>query len=146
MKVYSLWNPAQELATLHNRMANCYHGNLDNEECPTQANWTPAADVFESETDYKLALELPGIDRKDIDVKLENHSLQVSGERKCPETEGSWQGNLKERAYGKFSRRFSLPKDVDNTQLAAEFKDGLLQVTLPKKKESQPRSIDIQGS
>jgi HSP20 family protein len=86
------------------------------------------------------------MDRKDIDVKLESDFLEVSGERKRPGNTDSTQGYLNERAYGKFARRFRLPKDIDTTKLAAELKDGLLQITLPKKAEAQPRSIEIKGN
>ncbi len=143
MKVFSIWNPAQELANIHNRMANCCNRNTSEETSQDQVAWKPVTDVLESESDYRLALELPGLDRKQIDVKLEGSTLEISGERKRPEKSGSWQGYPNERTYGKFARRFTLPKDVETTKLAAEFKDGLLQVTLPKKKEAQPQSIEI---
>ena len=141
MKVYSYWNPTQEFANLHNRLARCIPG----EECSAESKWLPTTDVVENENDYQLVLELPGIEREAINVKLESNSLDISGERKRTELCENSQAYTNERVYGEFSRRFKLPKDVDSTGLTAEFKNGLLEISLPKKKEAQPRSIEIKG-
>jgi HSP20 family protein len=95
--------------------------------------WTPLADVYESPDSIFFCLEVPGVEQKDIDVRLDGDELLVQGERRMGREEDGEQYHRVERSYGKFSRRFALPSNVDRASVAALYRDGLLKVTLRKK-------------
>jgi HSP20 family protein len=106
--------------------------------------WSPAVDVFETENEVVLKADIPGIDMKDIDVRMENGTLALKGERKFS-TEKTEKGYHRvERGYGAFSRFFALPDTVDGEKVSAAYKDGVLTVTLPKKDVAKPRSIKVE--
>jgi HSP20 family protein len=114
----------------------------EEKEAPS-GGFTPAVDVFEDQDGLQLLVELPGVDLKDIDVRVEGNTLTIRGERKLERTER--QGyRLVERVYGSFFRSFTLPQTVDAEAVAADAKDGVLHVRLPKKPESKPRQIKVQ--
>ena len=108
-------------------------------------NWAPAVDIFEHEGNIVLKAELPGIDPKDVDIRVENNVLTLRGERKFEsESEVKREDYHRvERAYGSFSRSFTLPNVVDTGKIKAESKDGVLKVTLPQKAEAKPKQISI---
>jgi len=108
--------------------------------------WTPAVDIFETENELVLRADLPEVDLKDIDVRVENQTLTIAGERKF-ERQDSVKGYHRiERSYGKFSRSFALPDTFDTEHIGASFKNGVLNVTLPKKEAAKPRQIKVQVS
>ena len=100
-------------------------------------------DIFENEGNLVLKAELPGIDPKDVDVRVENNVLTLRGERKFESEVKREQYHRVERAYGTFSRSFTLPNVVDTDKIKAEFKDGVLRVTLPQREEAKPKQISI---
>jgi HSP20 family protein len=106
-------------------------------------SWAPAVDIFENEGNLVLKAELPGIDLKDVDVRVENNVLTLRGERKFEAEVKREQYHRVERAYGTFSRSFTLPSVVDTEKIKAEFKDGVLRVTLPQREEAKPKQISI---
>lgn len=107
-------------------------------------SWAPAVDVFEKDNDIVLRAELPGIDPKKVEIRVENNTLSLSGERNA-ETEVKKENYHRvERSYGKFSRSFTLPNVVDVEKIRAEYKDGILQLTLPKRDEAKPKQIQVQ--
>ncbi len=106
--------------------------------------WTPAVDVFETENDLVLRADVPGIDMKDIEVRMENGNLCLKGERKFNKESKENGYHRVERSYGAFTRYFTLPETVDAEKVAADYKDGVLTVTLPKKEVAKPRSIKVQ--
>lgn len=106
--------------------------------------WTPAVDVFETENELVLKADVPGIDMKDIEVRMENGTLLLKGERKFSNESKENGYHRVERAYGGFTRYFTLPETVDAEKVAADYKDGVLTVTLPKKELAKPRSIKVQ--
>jgi HSP20 family protein len=105
--------------------------------------WAPALDVQEDKDKFTVTLELPGLKREDISVQIEEDSLVVSGERKEETVSEGTEVHRRERFYGKFSRTLTLPVAVAADQVKANYKDGLLSVTLPKAEAAKPKSIDV---
>ena len=109
-----------------------------------RGEWFPAVDIYENANqEIVLKAELPGIVREDIDVRVENNTLTLRGERKRDTEVKQEQFHRVERSYGSFSRSFSLPSRIDTDQVRAEFKDGVLAITLPVKAEAKPRQIEV---
>jgi HSP20 family protein len=106
-------------------------------------SWAPAVDIYEHEGNVVLMAELPGIDPKDVDVRVESNVLSLRGKRELASEVEREDYHRVERAYGSFSRSFALPSAVDTDKIKAEFKDGVLQVTLPQKEEAKPKQIAI---
>lgn len=107
--------------------------------------WVPAVDIFENgKQELVLKAELPDMKREDIQVVFENNTLTLKGERKFENDIKQEQFHRVERAYGTFSRSFSLPSTVDATRIAAEYKNGVLTVTLPFREEARPRTINVE--
>jgi HSP20 family protein len=111
-------------------------------ETPLQA-WAPALDVQEDKDKFTVNLELPGLKREDISVQIEDGSLVVSGERKEETVSEGTEVHRRERYYGKFSRALTLPVAVAADQVKANYKDGVLSISLPKAEEAKPKSIDV---
>ncbi|MBS1872511.1 MAG: Hsp20/alpha crystallin family protein [Acidobacteria bacterium] len=111
---------------------------------PTSRPWAPAVDILETENELLLKADLPGVEMKDIDIQMENGTLTLRGERKYEnqKTEGGY--HRIERSYGSFARYFTLPETVNVEAVKAEFKNGVLTVTLPKKELAKPRQIKVE--
>ncbi|HUI54370.1 MAG TPA: Hsp20/alpha crystallin family protein [Bryobacteraceae bacterium] len=107
--------------------------------------WSPAVDIYESENELVLKADLPEVELKDIDVRVENQTLTVSGERKFEQEHADKGYHRIERAYGSFMRSFSVPNTFDTDHIAAEFSNGVLTVKLPKKEAAKPRQIKIES-
>ena len=105
--------------------------------------WTPAVDVFENENEVVLKADLPDVDQKDIEVKLENGTLTLKGERKFEKTEDQKGYRRLERSYGNFVRYFTVPETVNPESVKAEYKNGVLTVRLPKKEAAKPKTIQV---
>lgn len=105
--------------------------------------WAPSVDVIESPNDLVLKADLPGINQKDIDIRIEGGTLTLKGERKFEESKKDEGYHRIERGYGSFVRCFSLPDSVDPEKVAAEYKNGVLTVTLPKKATARPRTVKV---
>jgi HSP20 family protein len=106
--------------------------------------WSPAVDIYETDNELVLKADLPDVDQKDINVHIENQTLTIAGERKF-ETEDSGKGYHRiERSYGSFQRSFSVPNAFDTDKIGAEYKNGVLTVTLPKKEAAKPRQVKIE--
>jgi len=111
-------------------------------ELPTRA-WAPAVDICENENNIVLKAELPGVDPKDVEVRVEDNTLYLKGERKFEKDTKEENYHRMERSYGSFARSFALPNSIDAEKVAAEYKDGLLTLTLPKREETKPKTIKI---
>ena len=111
-----------------------------------QANrpWAPSVDIYETENELVLTADLPGVELKDIDVRVENQTLTVSGQRKFEKNQSSQGYHRIERSYGNFSRSFSVPNTFDTDKIAAEFQNGVLNVRLPKKEAAKPRQVKVE--
>lgn len=106
--------------------------------------WTPAVDIRETENALIVKADLPEVNEKDIDIRIENGTLALKGERKFEADETGKGGYHRiERAYGAFARYFTLPETVDSENVQAEFKNGVLTLTLPKKEAAKPRTIKV---
>ncbi len=107
------------------------------------AVWRPRLDVQETADEYKVQADLPGMDKKDVHISVENGVLTIKGERKEEEKREQDNSFYRERVYGSFCRSFNLPSRVDESKIQASLKDGVLNVTLPKAEEAKPREISI---
>ena len=113
---------------------------------PASRPWTPAVDIFETENELVLKADIPDVDPKNVGIQLENGTLTVKGERKF-EQENSGKGFHRiERGYGSFVRAFSLPETVDAEKVKADYKSGVLTVTVPKKEIAKPKTINVEIS
>jgi HSP20 family protein len=113
-------------------------------EPPTQRPWTPSVDILETENELVLKADLPDVSQKDIDIQIENGTLTLKGERKFEREQKGVGYHRIERSYGSFARYFSVPETVDTENVKAEYKNGVLTVTLPKKEVAKPKSIKVQ--
>jgi HSP20 family protein len=113
-------------------------------EPQTNRPWAPAVDIYETENELVLKADLPDVDLKDIDVRVENQTLTISGERKFEKTDSTKGYHRIERNYGSFVRSFSVPGTFDTENIAADFKNGVLSVTLPKKEAAKPRQVKVE--
>jgi len=111
----------------------------------TAAEWMPLVDIAEDDQAYTIKAELPEVRRDDVSVTLENGVLTLSGERKPANRENTRHYHRVERAYGRFARSFTLPDDARGQEVSAEFKDGVLTVSVPKDEKAQPRAIEIKA-
>ena len=105
--------------------------------------WTPAVDIFETENNLVLKADLPEVDQKNIDVRVENQTLTISGERKFEKADDSKGYHRIERNYGTFQRSFAVPNAFDTENITASYSNGVLSVTLPKKEAAKPRQIKV---
>lgn len=105
--------------------------------------WVPACDIYETEHALIVKTELPEVKREDVKVSVEHNVLTISGERKFEEENKQDSYHRIERRYGQFTRSFTLPNTVDPSQISAEFKEGMLNVTLPKRPETKPKQIEV---
>jgi HSP20 family protein len=110
------------------------------------SGWTPAMDVYEDREHFYVKAELPGMKKEDIDISLHNGALSISGERKSEATHGDAETHRTERFFGRFQRAVSLPSPVAADRVKAQYKDGVLTVTLPKTEEAKPKQIDVNVS
>ncbi len=105
--------------------------------------WTPNVDIKENENEIELTADVPGVEQKNIDIKIEDGTLTLKGERKFEETKDGEGYHRIERGYGSFVRCFSMPDSVDPEKVKASYKNGVLTVTLPKKEAAKPRSVKV---
>ena len=109
-------------------------------------DWVPPVDILERDGHFVIRAELPGMKREDMDVRIENGVLTLRGERKREVTDQEGQGFRTERVYGAFTRSFALPTTVDAANVTATYKDGILEVTVPKAETAKPKSIEIKAA
>jgi HSP20 family protein len=126
-----------------NRLFRESYGPEGRDESLTTSQFAPPVDVYEDEHNVVLKVEVPGIDEKDIDVRVENNVLTVHGERKVEKEEKEENFRRIERQYGSFTRTFTLPSTVDAESIQADYDKGILKIVLPKKAEAKPKSIKV---
>jgi HSP20 family protein len=137
------WDPFREVVALQNRVNSLFGNFAENESPLTTASFIPAVDVYEDEKKVVLKLEVPGIEEKDLDIRVENHTLTVKGERKFAAEEKEENFHRIERRYGSFYRAFTLPSTVDTESVDAKYEAGVLKLELKKKPEAQPKQIKV---
>jgi HSP20 family protein len=141
------WEPARELNTLQNEVNRLFNTFFDaplpNGGTAGQRRWLPAMDLVETEDDFVLRADLPGLSEDDVNIELEDNVLTVSGERKSEHEERKEGFHRVERAYGSFARSLSLPDGVNAEAIKASFDRGVLEVHIPKPEERKPRKVAI---
>jgi len=143
------WEPFRDLVGIQDRMNRLFDEafrgvrGTSEEEWALGGSWAPMVDIYEQNGDIVLKAELPGVDPKAVDVRLENNTLTLRGERKLDHEVKRDNYHRVERSYGAFSRSFTLPTVVDQGNIKADYKDGVLKLVLPKRAEAKPRQIEI---
>jgi HSP20 family protein len=145
MTLITRWDPYRELATLQDRVSRLFQETATSGETSltNPGAFIPPVDVYEDEHGLRLKLEVPGIDEKDLDVRIENNVLTIRGERKFEKEEKEENFHRIERRYGSFARSFTLPNTVDAEKVSAEYKNGVLELQLAKKAEAKPKQIKV---
>ena len=146
MTLLTRWDPRRDLATMQdriNRFVRESYSPEGPEEALTTTHFAPPVDIYEDEHKIALKIEVPGIDEKDIDVRIENTTLTVHGERKIEKEEKEENFRRVERQYGSFTRSFTLPSSVDTGQVSAHYDKGVLKLSLAKKAEAKPKQIKV---
>ena len=137
------WDPFRDVATLQSRVNSLFRDMSGENDPLTTASFVPAVDIYEDNKKVVLKLEVPGVEEKDLDIRVENHTLTVKGERKFEAEEKEQNFHRIERRYGSFFRAFTLPTTVDTEGVQASYNAGVLQLELAKKPEAQPKQIKI---
>jgi HSP20 family protein len=149
MTLLSRWEPFREFSTIQDRMNRMNrlfrepYSPEGPEEALTTTSFAPPVDIYENEHSITLKLEVPGIDERDIDVRIDNNMLTVHGERKIEKEEKEENFRRVERHYGSFTRSFTLPSSVDVGQVSADYHQGVLKIKLAKKAEAKPKQIKV---
>lgn len=142
------WNPFRELEDVSNRL-NSIFGRFpakaeSDQEMLVMSDWTPSVDISETDTAYLVKGEIPGVKKEDIKVTIEDGMITMRGERKQEKEEKNEKFHRIERSYGNFMRSFRIPDDADESAVKAEFKDGMISVTLPKSEKAKSKSKEIE--
>jgi HSP20 family protein len=140
------WDPFRDLNLLQDRMNRLFEDagrGWRSDEPSSTTSWSPAVDIYETENEIIVQAELPGVERKDITLQLENNVLTLKGERRFERETREENYHRIERSYGAFSRAFSVPAGVDEEKIRADCKDGILKIALPKKEQVRPKQIKI---
>jgi HSP20 family protein len=140
------WEPFRELQDRIDRMNRLFRESYrpeGSEEALTSTSFAPPVDIYEDEHNITLKMEVPGIDEKDIDVRIENNTLTVRGERKFAKEEKEENFRRVERQYGSFTRSFTLPSSVETENIQANYDKGVLEIRLAKKAEAKPKQIKV---
>jgi HSP20 family protein len=140
------WDPFREVVALQNRMNSLFREMNEGDNPLTTASFVPAVDIYEDAKKVVLKLEVPGMEEKDLDVRVENNTLTVKGERKFEKDEKEENFHRIERRYGSFYRAFTLPTTVDPENVQASYNAGVLKLELNKKPEAQPKQIKVNVS
>src|ERR1700680_1546091 len=149
MTLLTRWEPFREFSTMQdrvNRMNRLFRESYSPEspeEALTTTSYAPPVDIYEDEHNITLKIDVPGIDEKDIDVRIEGNTLTVHGERKIEKEEKEENFRRVERQYGEFTRSFTLPNSVDPNKLSAHYDKGVLKIKLAKKAEAKPKQIKV---
>ena len=146
MTMIARWDPFRELNLITDRMNRLFQDTYGTNGRPEEgmtANFVPPVDIYEDEHTVTVKMEVPGIDQKDIDVRLENNTLTVRGERKFDKDEKEENFHRIERRYGSFYRSFALPNTLDPEKVQADYDNGVLRIRLAKKAEAKPKQIKV---
>ena len=141
----TVWNPMREIENMLDRYTHATGRAMTNNEAEMGfTEWSPTVDIEEDDNNYLIRADVPGVEKKDIDVHLDNGVLSISGEKKVEkETGKGTKQHRTERYYGSFSRRFTLPTAIKPDKVDASYKDGVLSLKIPKAEEAKPKSIEI---
>jgi HSP20 family protein len=140
------WDPFRELEEMSdrlNRMVTRPATRTNGKESLTVADWMPTVDISETDGEYVIKAELPEVKKDDVKVTLEDGILTIQGERRREKDEKTTKYHRVERSYGSFARSFSLPDQVDENGVKADYKDGMLNLRIPKSEKAKPRAIEV---
>jgi HSP20 family protein len=141
------WDPFRELEEVSDRLNRMFArpaaSRTNGKENMIVADWTPSVDISETEGEYLIKAEIPDVKKEDVKVRVENGVLTIQGQRKQEKEEKGTQYHRIERSYGSFARTFSLPEVIEEDKVKAEFKDGVLNLHLPKSEKAKPKAIEI---
>jgi HSP20 family protein len=141
------WDPFRELEDMTQRLNRIFGRSLVSTEKGTEAmkvaEWAPAVDVCETQNEYTIKAELPEVKKEDVKVTMQDGVLTIQGERKQEKEEKGKRYHRIERSYGSFLRSFDLPENVDESKAKADFKDGVLTLSLPKTEKAKPKAIEV---
>ena len=146
MTLLTRWEPFRELQDRMDRMNRLFRESYrpeGPEEALTSTSFAPPVDIYEDEHNITLKMEVPGIDEKGMDVRIENNTLSVRGERKFEKEEKEENFRRVERQYGSFTRSFTLPSSVETENIQASYDKGVLEIRLAKKAEAKPKQIKV---
>lgn len=144
------WDPFRELEDISSRL-NRIFGRVTTRPEPDRemlatADWTPSVDISETDTAYLVKGEIPGVKKEDVRVTIQDGMLTIQGERKQEKEEKGKKFHRIERSYGSFVRSFRLPDDTDENKVKAEFKDGMINITLPKSAKAKAKAVEVSVS
>jgi HSP20 family protein len=140
------WDPYRDMITLRDRMNRLFEDMSSpkgEEKDLVPGAWAPSVDIYETENEVVLAAEIPGVDEKDVEIKVEDNNLTIRGERKFEKETKEENYHRIERSYGSFYRAFTLPSSVDPERIQAEQDNGVLKISMPKRQELKPRKVKI---
>ena len=140
------WDPFRDLAAMNSRLNRTLNDSCAPHTEDAFGTWAPPVDIFEKNEQLVIRAEIPGVQKEDMDVRIENGVLSLHGERKQEIEVKEENAYRMERVYGKFTRSFSLPTTVDATKVTATFKDGILEVTVPKAESAKPKKVQINAA
>jgi HSP20 family protein len=143
------YDPFRDLRSLQEEVNRLFSTNLNRafgDEGIGRGAWAPSVDIYENKDQIVLEAELPGMKREDFDLSIENNVITLRGERRFEKTDDSDNYHRVERSYGSFTRSFTLPQTVNSEGASAEYNNGVLRVTLPKREEAKSRRIEISGT
>lgn len=144
MNAVMRWNPIREIENLQNRVFNALAPSISNGTSESESQpWAPLVDIVEDSSEYIVTTELPQVRKEDVKIIVENGRLTISGERKPNEAKEGRKIHRLERPFGAFFRTFALPDDAEPGKVGAVFKDGVLQITVPKHEKALPRKIEV---
>ena len=152
MVMLTRWNPARESVNLQRRMERLFDEMLGQglwrtgDEQSLRGAWVPAINILEKDDAMQITADLPGLNAEDVEVTVEQGVLNIRGERKFEEAAEGETFHRVERLYGVFERNFTLPNSIDTDKIEANFENGVMVLTLPKREESKPRSVKIKVS
>lgn len=139
------FNELRNLQEEMNRLFSLGFPRYENREEIVRGAWSPSVDIVEGKDEIAIETELAGMSIEDVDVSIENNIISISGERKFEKKDEGENYHLVERSYGTFTRSFTLPRNVVSDEAKAEFNNGVLRITLPKREEAKARKIEIKG-
>ncbi len=140
------WDPFRDLVTLREKMNRLFEDAVTargEDRDMIASTWTPSVDIYETEDSIVLNAEVPGINEKDIEIKIEDNTLTLKGDRKFEKETTEENYHRIERSYGSFFRSFSIPRNVDQEKINAEHDNGVIRITMPKRPESKPKTVKV---
>ena len=144
MRTLTRWEPFAGATTLQDQVNRLFHDVFERQGGESSLTaWAPAVDIYESEHELVVKADLPDIDPKDLDIRVENNILTIRGERKFEKKVDEKNYLRVERAYGSFARSFSLANTVNTEAIKADYKDGVLTLSIPKREEAKPKQIKV---